>query len=91
MVTLSFAVVYKNVDIDHKVRIEHLFKSICKKTVSLLKLKNDLLFDVTITNNKHMKEINSSYRNVDRATDVLTFAFHDIKPETNLLGEIFIN
>lgn len=42
-----------------------------------LELKDNTEMSVTFVNNDEIKEINSKYRGVDRATDVISFAIED--------------
>ncbi|CAI2604890.1 Endoribonuclease YbeY [Apilactobacillus kunkeei] len=42
-----------------------------------LNLKDNTEMSVTFVNNDEIKEINSKYRGVDRATDVISFAIED--------------
>lgn len=42
-----------------------------------LDLKDNTEMSVTFVNNDEIKEINSKYRDVDRATDVISFAIED--------------
>lgn len=43
----------------------------------VLELKDNTEMSVTFVNNDEIKEINSKYRGVDRATDVISFAIED--------------
>ena len=43
-----------------------------------LKLKN-VMFNVIIINDDEIHKLNKKYRNIDRATDVITFALEDYK------------
>ena len=43
----------------------------CYKEENLLESK--LIITITLTNNENIKIINKEYRNIDRATDVLSF------------------
>ena len=64
--------------------------------------KSKLYISITLTNPEHIHEINKQYRNVDRATDVLSFpmfekeeidnkiAKHDFEHE-DVLGDIVIS
>ena len=72
-----------------------------------LKLINDVLlhglkklnidnveFNVIIVNNDYIHKLNKEYRNIDRETDVITFALEDDKtfnPEERVLGDIYIS
>lgn len=51
-------------------------------------------FNVIIIDNKRIREINKEYRNIDRETDVISFALEDndnIKLPYRLLGDIYIS
>ena len=43
----------------------------CYKTEGLIESK--LIVNITLTTPKHIKELNSKYRNIDKETDVLSF------------------
>lgn len=54
------------------------------------------LFNIILIDNKEIKEINSKYRNIDRETDVITFALEDYKDKEKgmdfrVLGDIYIS
>ena len=54
------------------------------------------LFNIILIDNKEIKEINSKYRNIDRETDVITFALEDNEDnvkgmEFRVLGDIYIS
>ena len=59
-----------------------------------LKIKNPLL-NVVIVDNKKIREINKEYRNKDSVTDVISFAFEEVKDvnyeDVRFLGEIYIS
>jgi probable rRNA maturation factor len=55
------------------------------------KIKSNYYFDLNIVNAREIQKINKLHRKINRPTDVISFAFHDREPKTNLLGEIFIN
>lgn len=48
---------------------------------------------ISIDKNKKIKELNKLYRGIDDATDVLSFAFNEIDPETGneYLGDVIIS
>ncbi len=52
-------------------------------------------FNIIIVDNEKIHEINKEYRNVDRETDVISFAMEDEKdveyPDFRLLGDIYIS
>ena len=59
------------------------------------KLKTgDVTFNIIFVNNPYIHELNKNYRNIDRETDVITFALEDDKtfnPEERILGDIYIS
>ena len=59
-----------------------------------LKLKN-VMFNVIIINDDSIHKINKEYRNIDRPTDVISFALEDNKkidvPGLRILGDIYIS
>ena len=52
------------------------------------------IFSIIFDENKKIQEINKAYRNIDRVTDVISFALEDQKDdfqlEERVLGDIFI-
>ena len=59
------------------------------------KLK-DTSFNLIIVDNNYIHELNKNYRNIDRETDVITFALEDddtlVLPEdVRILGDIYIS
>ena len=59
-----------------------------------MKLGN-IEFGVIFVDNNEIHELNKTYRNIDRETDVISFALEDEKKEdftkTRLLGDIYIS
>lgn len=54
------------------------------------------LFNIILIDNKEIKEINRKYRNIDRETDVITFALEDTEDnikgmDFRVLGDIYIS
>ena len=77
---------------------EEIYLSLYERVFSHLGLKGNYVTDVTIVNNEEIHVINRDYRNVDRPTDVISFAFLDDKNELVpsdgspiSLGEIIIS
>lgn len=57
---------------------------------------SNVSFNVILVDNSYIHELNKNYRNIDRETDVITFALEDetemITPEeTRVLGDIYIS
>ena len=61
----------------------------------LKKLKIDeAIFNVIIVDNNYIHKLNKEYRNIDRETDVITFALEDDKtfnPSIRVLGDVYIS
>lgn len=56
----------------------------------------DTHFDIIIVDNNYIHELNKTYRNIDRETDVITFALDDDDKVINnsgihILGDIYIS
>jgi probable rRNA maturation factor len=76
---------------------EELFNRLFKKTLSHLKISENSIMSVTFVSKDEIHQINKDYRNIDRPTDVISFAFLDDKSEIIVgddipldLGEIYI-
>lgn len=76
------------------------FNQIVIAATKLLKIKANLIISATIVDNEFIHNINRDYRNVDRETDVISFAFLDdcedrdavLKKKGDVvLGEIYIS
>ena len=70
--------------------LDKVIKFACKH----LKIDNPLL-NIVIVDNKKIQEINREYRNKDAVTDVISFAFEEVKDVdydgVRFLGEIYIS
>ena len=69
-------------------------------TFKKLKLKCDPIVSVSIVDNRYIHKINKKYRQIDRPTDVISFAFLDnennydkilFSPGPVVLGDIYIS
>ena len=69
-------------------------KGLLDYALKYLKLDN-VEFNIIIIDNPRIHEMNKEYRNVDRETDVITFALEDHKDiefeDVRLLGDIYIS
>lgn len=55
---------------------------------------DNAIFSIVFINNEEMHKMNLEYRNIDRTTDVLSFALEDndnIQGEVRFLGDIYIS
>lgn len=86
-------------DSTRKKELEVYFKDIeeyYKKTLEVLGISDDLDLSLIIVGKKKIRTINRDYRNIDRETDVISFANidsddYDYLCEDVNLGDIFIN
>ena len=72
--------------------------TVLKVLDSALKKENldDLSFNLIIVDNEYIHELNRTYRNIDRETDVITFALEDedsiiLPSDERVLGDIYIS
>ena len=79
---------------------EQIYSSLVIKTFKHLKLKFDPVISVSLVDNEFIHKMNKEYRNVDRPTDVISFAFLDGEKERSQmlhgkglvsLGDIYIS
>lgn len=66
------------------------------KSAILKEELGDVSFNVIIVHNPYIHELNKNYRNIDRETDVITFALEDedslvLPNEVRILGDIYIS
>ena len=75
------------------------YSEIAKAAFSYLDVKENYEIDVSLVDDETIHQINKDYRNVDRVTDVISFAFNDDKNPNDqinslevqkMLGEILI-
>ena len=61
-------------DLESNDKYEEIIKRVTEQCFKEEKIENSKLYiSITLTNPEHIHEINKQYRNVDRATDVLSF------------------
>ena len=72
--------------------------TVLKVLDSALKKENldDVSFNLIIVDNEYIHELNRTYRNIDRETDVITFALEDedsivLPSDERVLGDIYIS
>lgn len=85
--------IYNETNVDLKEEIKCI-KQILKHAIKYENVRN-VYFSVIIVDNKTIREINKNYRDIDRETDVISFALNDEKNENysdiNMLGDIYIS
>ena len=76
---------------------ESRFQEIFNKTRNVLKIDKDYEISIILVDAEEIHQINRDYRNIDRPTDVISFALKDSDDEFFIdevdleLGDIFIN
>ena len=74
---------------------EEVYLKIIREACKELDIQDDLELSVIFVDDKRIHEINREYRQIDRSTDVISFALEDEKKEdftkTRLLGDIYIS
>lgn len=85
--------IFKNVD--EEIKELETVEKVLYSAIEKEKLEN-VVFNLIIVDNKYIHELNKMYRNIDRETDVITFALEDedtiIIPENErILGDIYIS
>lgn len=81
-------------------KYEKTFNEILSFVLKFLKLKFSPIVSVSIIDNEAIHQINKEYRNIDRETDVISFAFIDSEKDKDkikmskidyVLGDIYIS
>lgn len=73
-----------------------IYPRLLEKALKMLNVTTNVIMSVTFVEEDMIHEINKTYRNIDRPTDVISFAFLDDKSEKIVgdvpldLGEIYI-
>lgn len=68
-------------------------KKLIEYTLEYKKL-NNVIFNIIFVSNEEIKKINKEYRNIDKETDVISFALEDTKDielDFRILGDIYIS
>lgn len=58
-----------------------LLQNVIVKAIDKLRLGNNIEVDISIVSNEVIQELNRTYRNIDRPTDVLSFALEEVSSE----------
>lgn len=80
---------------EEEVRELETVKDVLNYAIKKERLEN-VIFNVILVDNNYIHELNKNYRNIDRETDVITFALEDekdmVEPEgERILGDIYIS
>ena len=83
------------VQVDEKIEELETVEKVLYSAIEKEKLEN-VFFNVIIVDNDYIHELNKTYRNIDRETDVITFALEDeesiiLPSEERILGDIYIS
>ena len=85
--------IFKNVN--EEIKELEIVEKVLYSAIKKEKLEN-ISFNLIIVDNKYIHELNKTYRNIDRETDVITFALEDedtiiIPNNERILGDIYIS
>ncbi len=83
------------VNVDEEIKELETVEKVLESAIKKEKLDN-VSFNIIIVDNEYIHELNKNYRNIDRETDVITFALEDedtiILPDNErILGDIYIS
>ena len=92
---MKLNLIYSN-ETEEKLKFVKSFKKIAFTTLKTVGKEGNIEVSLTIIDDEYIHSLNKQYRNIDRPTDVLSFAFNEqdvIEDPTipNLLGDIFIS
>ena len=82
-------------EVEEEIKELETVEKVLEKALEKEKLENTY-FNLIIVDNNYIHELNKKYRNIDRPTDVITFALEDensiiIPNEDRILGDIYIS
>ena len=83
------------VNVDEKIKELETVEKVLRSAIKKENLDN-ISFNVIIVDNNYIHELNKNYRNIDRETDVITFALEDddsivLPNDMRVLGDIYIS
>lgn len=75
---------------------EMVIRKVCEEVATTYGLTPEEELSVVLCDNAHIHQLNKAYRNIDRPTDVLSFALNEGddefgKEESHLLGDLIIS
>ncbi len=87
---------YENQVDDFHENYEEDYLKIIETTLDHLKIKDDIEMACVLIDDKKIHQINREYRNIDRSTDVISFALEDsdqfyVEGMPRSIGDIFIS
>lgn len=90
--------IVSQIDFKLEQKNKDIFDRILSRTSELLKIEKDYTFSIIFVNDEMIHEINRDYRNIDRPTDVISFASlmdgdeqYEMIEDDCELGDIFIS
>lgn len=83
------------VQVEEEIKELETVEKVLYSAIEKEKLEN-ISFNLIIVDNAYIHELNKTYRNIDRETDVITFALEDedtliLPNEERILGDIYIS
>ena len=83
------------IQVDEEIKELETVEKVLYSAIEKEKLEN-VSFNLIIVDNKFIHELNKTYRNIDRETDVITFALEDedslvVASDERILGDIYIS
>ena len=83
------------VQVEEEIKELETVKKVLYSAIEKEKLEN-VSFNLIIVDNDYIHELNKTYRNIDRETDVITFALEDedtlvMPSDERILGDIYIS
>ncbi len=83
------------IQVDEEIKELETVEKVLYSAIEKEKLEN-VSFNLIIVDNKYIHELNKTYRNIDRETDVITFALEDedslvVASDERILGDIYIS
>lgn len=77
-------------------QLKRLMRRAVEATLKYENIENDIEVSITFTDNESIRKLNAEYRNIDRATDVLSFPLEEDAEEIGgkeliVLGDIVIS
>ena len=88
----SSVLIINNLKVDLS-EYEKYFTSIMKETIKVLGIEDNLSLSVSFVSEKKIREYNKNYRNIDKVTDVISFAMEDsegFEYDCRELGDILV-
>ena len=77
-----------NVEISNDVsEYEALYNKLFKKTLNMLNVSENAIMSVTFVSKEQIHQINKTYRNIDRPTDVLSFPMFEPEEISQMIKE----